>query len=82
MWHSESERWSEIKIFVLMKWKNKVDPNILIHIYGNLLIINWQNADHEYISKSKYIWHSESESEKYEGKITVKIISEKSKNWF
>ena len=29
----------------------KVDPNILIHTHGNLLILNWQNVDHENILK-------------------------------
>ena len=31
--------------------RKKVDLNILSHTYGNLLIFNWQNADHEYIFK-------------------------------
>ena len=42
---NESERYTE-NANVL---KNKVDPNILIHIYGNLLISNWQNVDHKNI---------------------------------
>ena len=45
------KRESEIEILVLMKWKNEVDLNKLIPINGNLFIINWQNADHEYLFK-------------------------------
>jgi len=42
---------SEIKIFVLMKGKKLNNPYILIQIYGNLLILIWQDVDHEYIFK-------------------------------
>ena len=43
----------KVKLKYLFYWSEKIKLiQILIHIYGNLLIINGQNADHEYIFKN------------------------------